>query len=103
MLPQFERDSDSDDNQLPRAEHDSDSIDFDEMIFNELLSYKENGANLNEQFTKEATSGEKLYPGASITQFQAISMLTSWFVLHPGISKTAFDQLFIYCTHIYYQ
>lgn len=100
MLPLFDHDSDSDDNQLPQAKEDSDSINFDDIIFNELLSYEENGANSSEQFTEELTSDDKLYTGASITQFQAISMLTSWFALHPGISKTAFDRL-LYLLHTY--
>lgn len=45
--------------------------------------------------------GEKLYPGASITKMQAIAILTNWFSLHPGISKSAFNRLLnILHTHI---
>ena len=46
-------------------------------------------------------SSNPLYPGASITQFQAISIMISWFTLHPGISKSAFDRLlYLLHTHI---
>ena len=33
------------------------------------------------------------FPGATITTFQATSILTSWFSLYPGITKSAFDRL----------
>ena len=38
-------------------------------------------------------SDANLFLGSKITKMQAISLLTSWFTQHPGISKTAFDRL----------
>ena len=50
-------------------------------------------SEFDQQFQDQIKSSELLYSGAVITTFQAISMLTSWFALHPGISKAAFDRL----------
>ena len=36
---------------------------------------------------------EPLFPGSSLTSFQAVSLLMSWQSLHPGISKAAVDHL----------
>ena len=38
-------------------------------------------------------SSDPLYPGAPLTVFQATSILTFWFSLYPGISKSSFDRL----------
>lgn len=38
-------------------------------------------------------SSGPLYPGATITTFQATSILTSWFSLYPGVTKSAFKYL----------
>ena len=70
-------------------------ITFGEMNFSEPSYHQQ---CTYEQLTKTATTSENLYPGANITQFQAISMITS---LHPGISKAAFDRLlYLLHTHI---
>ena len=34
-----------------------------------------------------------LYEGSTLSSFQALSILFSWFSVHPGISKSAFEHL----------
>lgn len=62
-------------------------ISFDEMYFEEhdLLSS-------TSDHVVDDSSGP-LYPGTIITTFQATSILTLWFSLYPGITKSAFDCL----------
>ena len=69
-----------------------DSIYIPDIIFNSS-STEDNQASRANDLSTQFTDGEKLYPGAEITKLQAVSMLTSWFTLHPGISKQAFDRL----------
>lgn len=45
-------------------------------------------------------SSDPLYPGANITTFQATTILTSWFSLYPGITKSAFNGL-LRILHLY--
>ena len=44
-------------------------------------------------FDLSSQSDCRLYSGSSLSTFQALSILFSWFSLHPGISKAAFDHL----------
>ena len=79
-------------------------IDVDELPDFDGMSHDQNAtdyASFSEQFTEQINASEMLYPGSSVTKLQAISMLTSWFALHPGISKTAFNRLLhLLHTHI---
>lgn len=45
-------------------------------------------------------SSDPLYPGAKVTTFQATTILTSWFSLYPGITKSAFNRL-LQILHLY--
>ena len=91
MLDEDSHFSDNDVESIPVPPIDSGEIHFD-TVFNEQCK---------EQITLNDGSSDPLYPGASITQFQAFSILTSWFTLHPGISKSAFDRLlYLLHTHI---
>lgn len=49
-------------------------------------------------FPKADTSAS-LFVGASVTTFQAISILMSWFSSFPGISKSAFSRLLFILQH----
>ena len=63
------------------------SISFDEMDFGSL----EYSASDSDHIIDDSSG--PLYPSATITVFQATSILTSWFSLYPGISKSTFDRL----------
>ena len=63
------------------------SISFDEMDFVDC----DFSTNTDDHLLDDSSG--PLCPGATITMFQATSILTSWFSLFPGISKSAFDRL----------
>ena len=73
---------------IPPISIDDDGIHFDST----------SNEQCKEQIILNVGTSNPLYPGANITEFQAVSILTSWFTLHPGISKSAFDRL-LYLLH----
>ena len=63
-------------------------VDIPPISINEIETSEFSSSNI---FAEDYSA--PLYPGATITTFQATTMLTSWFSLYPGISKSAFNRL----------
>ena len=71
-------------------------IEIEEMDFSLPISDQEQMAeplDVSALYGKILSEEEKLFPAARVTKMQAITILMSWFSVHPGVSKEAFSKL----------
>ena len=85
-------DSSSMSNTSDQESYNSDSFTIPEIPIDDFDMFPDDSASFD---VSDPTSHPRtcLYEGSTLSTFQALSILFSWFSVHPGISKSAFEHL----------